>query len=60
MSFGGKTFRAFRPSHFVQTEELEEEVQQGKLDNIRRYSERVEAGLPLFDKASVVENLAAG
>ena len=52
MSFGGRTFRAFRPSRFVRREEAEEDLEQVKEDRIRFYAERVRAGLPLFDFSS--------
>lgn len=61
MSFGGRTFRAFRPSRFGrQDDDVEEEGQEAKQDNIRLYSQRAEAGLPLFEPAAVTEQLDAG
>jgi hypothetical protein len=50
MSFGGRTFRAFRPSHYArQDEEVTEDLALTKQERIRLYAERVKAGLPLFD-----------
>ena len=61
MSFGGRTFRAFRPSRFGrQDDDVEEEGQEAKQDNIRLYRQRAEAGLPLFEPAAVAERLDAG
>ena len=60
MSLGGRTFRAFRPSHFARGDELEEEVEHAKQAKIRLYAERARAGLPLFDSIDVLKRLTAG
>ena len=61
MSFGGRTFRAFRPSRFGrQDNDVEEEGQEAKQDNIRLYSQRAEAGLPLFEPATAAQQLNTG
>ncbi len=60
MSFGGRTFRAFRPSYFGrQDDDLEEDTQQAKQDKMRIYSERAQAGLPLFEPSNVSDRLTA-
>ncbi len=41
--------RAFRPSYFAPMDEYEEEQQRQRDENLQRYQERAEAGLPLFD-----------
>lgn len=41
--------RAFRPSQYAPAEECEEEQQLAKDANVRHYSKRAEAGLPLFE-----------
>jgi hypothetical protein len=60
MSFGGQTFRAFRPSRFAQPDELEEEHQEAKQAKIRIYIKRAEAGMPLFEQPNIAKALAAG
>lgn len=61
MSLGGRTFRAFRPSQYGRLDsDVEEEGQEVKQANIRIYSQRAQAGLPLFESTSVVETLNAG
>lgn len=58
MPFGGRTFRAFRPSRFARQDELEEEDTQIKQAKIQIYTERAEAGQPLFEPLNVVKALA--
>ena len=61
MSFGGRTFRGFRPSRFGrQDDELEEGTQRIKQDKIQLYSQRAEAGLPLFESVQVAKGLGSG
>ena len=60
MSFGGRTFRAFRPSRFGRQDEVEEEAQEAKQAKIQLYVQRAEAGLPLFESATVTEQLNPG
>lgn len=40
--------RAFRPSHFSQEEDYNEDADRAKQDNLRIYTQRAQAGLPLF------------
>jgi hypothetical protein len=40
--------RAFRPSHFSQAEDYDEDADRAKQDNLRIYTLRAQAGLPLF------------
>ena len=58
MSLGGRTFRAFRPSRFARQDELEEDDSHVKQAKIQLYSERAEAGQPLFEPSNVVKALA--
>ena len=61
MSIGGRTFRGFRPSHFGrQDDDLEEDAQQVKRAKIQLYAQRAQAGLPLFEPASVAKRFGAG
>ena len=48
--------RAFRPSHFVPNEGAEEDKERAKQANVLRYSQRVAAGLPLFETLAVTES----
>ena len=48
--------RAFRPSHFAQEEDYDEDADRAKQDNLRIYTQRAQAGLPLF--SSVVQKLS--
>lgn len=41
--------RAFRPSSFGRQDTVDEEVEQAKEENVRRYARLVQAGLPLFE-----------
>jgi len=59
MPFGGRTFRAFRPSRFAQHDETEEEGQQVKQDKILLYMKRAEAGQPLFEQSDAAKTLAS-
>ncbi len=40
--------RAFRPSHFSQEEDYDEDADRARQDNLRIYTLRAQAGLPLF------------
>ncbi len=61
MSLGGRTFRAFRPSQFGRIDgEVEEEAQQVRQSKIGVYSQRAEAGLPLFESTSTADSLVSG
>jgi hypothetical protein len=43
--------RGFRPSYFhVPSEEMADELEQAKQENVQRYMERVSEGLPLFEE----------
>ena len=44
--------RAFRPSRFGRQDEVDEEVERAKQDNVQQYARRAQEGLPLFDKGS--------
>lgn len=41
--------RAFRPSQFGRNDEVDEEAEQVKLENVQLYAQRARAGLPLFE-----------
>ena len=49
MSFVGRTFRAYRPSHFSQQDDLTEQQDLDRQDKIIIYLKRAEEGLPLFE-----------
>jgi hypothetical protein len=42
--------RAFRPSKFGRQDEVDEDVDRAKQDNVQQYARRAQEGLPLFDK----------
>jgi len=44
--------RAFRPSEYGRHDESDEETDRVRLDNVQRYSQRAQAGLPLFEFVS--------
>lgn len=46
---GGESVRALRPSQAMRRDALREDIEQVKLEKIRRYCERAASGLPLFD-----------
>ena len=48
--------RAFRPSHFVPSDGIDEDKERVKQANVLRYSQRVEAGLPLFETLVVTDS----
>jgi hypothetical protein len=48
--------RAFRPSHFAQDEDYDEDADRAKQDNLRVYAQRAQEGLPLF--GSIVPQLS--
>ena len=57
--------RAFRPSHFSQEEDYNEDADRAKQDNLRIYTQRAQAGLPLFtaiaqELSPPAKRLAAG
>ena len=60
MSIGGRMFRAFRPSHCARLDELEEETPKEKQANIYVYSQRAQAGLPLFERSDSTQGLTGG
>jgi hypothetical protein len=41
--------RAFRPSEYGRHDEADEENDRVRLDNVQRYAQRAQAGLPLFE-----------
>ena len=53
MQNGGRSMRAFRPSHIAPHEGLDEDKEQVKQANVLRYSKRVAEGLPLFEALGV-------
>ena len=57
---GGRNVRAFRPSYFSPTDEYDEDTERAKALNMRVYAARVEAGLPLFERASSQSDLDRG
>jgi hypothetical protein len=43
--------RGFRPSYFhVRSEEMADDFERAKLENMQRYMERVKEGLPIFEE----------
>lgn len=48
------TMKAFRPSHFGDTDGTDETAAARK-ENIKKYAERVAAGLPLFEEESPID-----
>jgi len=50
--------RGFRPSRFSPVDEFEEDHQRDKDVNVQRYAKRAEAGMPLFDAAYVMGEMA--
>ena len=50
--------RGFRPSRFSSLDEYEEDHQRDKDANVQRYAKRAEAGMPLFDVAYVMGEMA--
>ena len=60
MSFGGRTFRAFRPSEYGRQDEVEEDGQEAKLAKMQLYIRRAEEGLPLFEPAVVTKHVSPG
>jgi hypothetical protein len=56
---GGRFVRAFRPSQFGREDEVDEEVERAKLDNMQRYSQLAQAGLPLFEFAAQMPDSAS-
>lgn len=52
--------RGFKPSYFQQApEELSADLERAKEANLRRYVERVRAGLPLFDEEQTAKKPVA-
>ena len=49
--------RAFRPSRFGRQDEVDEDVDRAKQDNVRQYARRAQEGLPLFDKGSPISDV---
>ena len=60
MLFGGRTFRAFRPSLFGRPDDQEDYTDQAKQALIRSYAERARVGLPLFESSEAPEGLTSG
>lgn len=50
--------RGFRPSRFSPVDEFEEDHQRDKDSNVQRYARRAEAGMPLFDAAYLMGEMA--
>lgn len=44
--------RAYRPSRFGRQDDVDEEVEAAKQDNLQRYEQRAQDGLPLFEKVA--------
>lgn len=51
--------RAFRPSCFGRDDEVDEEVERAKQANMLQYTQRAQAGLPLFDTLELSDANAA-
>jgi hypothetical protein len=52
--------RAFRPSCFGREDEVDEEVERAKQANMLQYTQRAQAGLPLFEALRLADaNVAA-
>ncbi len=51
MSAGVRTLRAYRPSRWTMREEFEEENPSSREAKVALYTERAQAGLPLFEEA---------
>ena len=51
---GGRSIRAFRPGHFSQPEEMNEEAERIRQSRLDGYAERAQAGLPLFELVEVL------
>ncbi|MFB3890438.1 MAG: hypothetical protein ACE15C_00295 [Phycisphaerae bacterium] len=51
--------RAFRPSAFGREDEVDEEVERAKQANMLQYTQRAQAGLPLFETLKFAEANAA-
>ena len=49
MSLVGRTFRAYRPSSYSQSDDLQEQPDMDRQAKITLYLKRAEAGLPLFE-----------
>ncbi len=49
--------RAFRPSRFGRQDEVDEDVERAKQENVRMYSQRAQEGLPLFDRAASMPDM---
>ena len=61
MSFGGRTYRAFRPSRFGRRDDdMEEDGQEARQAMLSVYAQRAQAGLPLFEQVDVVTHFGAG
>jgi len=49
--------RAFRPSRFAPADAYEEDDQQAREENVRRYALRAQAGMPLFESTPLTAEL---
>ena len=49
--------RAFRPSRFGRQDEVDEDVDRAKQENVQRYSRRAQEGLPLFDRVASMPDM---
>ena len=49
--------RAFRPSRFTLPDECDEDAERARLENVEVYAARAKAGLPLFDKDLLREDV---
>jgi Ribonuclease G/E len=53
--------RGFKPSYFqAATDDMHADLEKAKEANLRRYVERVRAGLPIFDDEQTETELQAG
>jgi len=50
--------RAYRPSRFTQRDEFDELARMEREENLSRYINRAQAGLPLFDAHAAVATTA--
>ncbi len=46
--------RGFRPSYFRTRDDIAEDIEQDKQENLHRYVDRVSRGLPLFEEQPAV------
>ncbi len=52
--------RAFRPSHFALEDDISEEADRAKQDNLRVYAKRAATGAPLFHPMPAMKDSQVG